>query len=143
MTNFNPEMVAKARAAKSADELLALAKENGMEMTEEQAAAYYAHLHPTSGEIADDELENVAGGGCQSTYNFRNGERIFCPNHKCPKCGGQYGIYTYGASTWSFSWRVICETCRSQTIVGGGNGIGPDGESYCGLTEEEADLRLV
>lgn len=55
----------KAKAAKSSDELLALANENGVEMTEGQAEAYYAKLHPTSGEISDDEIENVAGGGCK------------------------------------------------------------------------------
>ena len=33
MKNLTPELIAKARAAKSAEELLALAKENGIEMT--------------------------------------------------------------------------------------------------------------
>ena len=66
MTNFSEELIEKAKQAKSVEELLALAKENGMEMTEEQANAYFSQLHPTSGEIADEELENVAGGGCRS-----------------------------------------------------------------------------
>ena len=66
MTNFNEELLEKAKQTKSVEELLALAKENGMEMTEEQANAYFSQLHPTSGEIADEELENVAGGGCRS-----------------------------------------------------------------------------
>lgn len=66
MTNLTPEMIEKAKAAKTADELLALAKENGVEMTEESAAAYFAQLHPTAGELSDDELDNVAGGGCYS-----------------------------------------------------------------------------
>ena len=64
MTNFSEELIEKAKQAKSVEELLALAKENGMEMTEEQATAYYAQLSPKSGELADDELDNVAGGGC-------------------------------------------------------------------------------
>ena len=63
MMNLAPELIEKAKAAKSAEELLALAKENAVAMTGEQAAAYYAKLHPVSGEIADEELENVAGGG--------------------------------------------------------------------------------
>ncbi len=66
MTSLTPEIPEKAKAVKSAEELLAFAKENGMEMTEEQANAYFSQLHPTSGEIADEELENVAGGGCRS-----------------------------------------------------------------------------
>lgn len=63
MENLYQELIEKAKQAKSVKELLALAKENGMEMTEEQANAYYAQLSPKSGELADDELENVAGGG--------------------------------------------------------------------------------
>ena len=33
MTNYKPELFAKAKAAKSSEELFALAKENGMEIT--------------------------------------------------------------------------------------------------------------
>lgn len=58
---FTGEQLEKAKDAKSAEELLALAKENGIELTGEEAAKYYAELH-REGEIADDELDNVAGG---------------------------------------------------------------------------------
>ena len=58
---FTPEQLAKAKAAKSAEELIALAKENGVELTEEEAAKYFAELHK-EGELADDELNNVSGG---------------------------------------------------------------------------------
>lgn len=37
MMNINEELMAKARAAKSVEELLALAKENDVELTEEKA----------------------------------------------------------------------------------------------------------
>lgn len=66
MENFNTELLEKAKQTKSVEELLSLAKENGVEMNEEQANAYFAQLHKASGEIADDELDNVAGGGCHS-----------------------------------------------------------------------------
>lgn len=62
---MNEELIAKARSAKSAEELLALAKENGVELTEEEASAYFEQLNK-SGELSDDELDNVAGGGCHS-----------------------------------------------------------------------------
>lgn len=71
----------KAKTAKSADELFALAKENGIELNEEQAAAYYAQLHPVSGEMSDDELENVAGGGC----NSGDGRLVVTAGYKCLK----------------------------------------------------------
>ena len=58
---FTPEQLTKAKAAKSAEELIALAKENGIELTEEEAKKYYAEWHK-EGELADDELDNVSGG---------------------------------------------------------------------------------
>jgi len=63
MTHFDEEAIAKAKQAKSVEELLTLAKESGVEMTAEQAQEYYTQLNPKSGELADDELNNVAGGG--------------------------------------------------------------------------------
>jgi len=63
MTNFNEEAIAKAKQAKSVEELLTLAKESGVEMTAEQAQDIFAQFNQKSGELADDELDNVAGGG--------------------------------------------------------------------------------
>ena len=64
---MNSELIAKARAAKSAEELAALAKENGRDITEEIAHDYFDRLHPALGELSDEELDNVAGGGCYSS----------------------------------------------------------------------------
>lgn len=47
------ELLAKAKNTKTPEELLCLAKENGEEMTEESAKAYFELLHPKTGEIAD------------------------------------------------------------------------------------------
>ena len=55
------ELIAKAKEAKSAEELLSLARENNIELTEEQAKECYDRLH-SSGELTDDDLEKVAGG---------------------------------------------------------------------------------
>ena len=43
---FTPELIEKAKSAKTPEELMALAKENGMELTEESAKAYFDRLHP-------------------------------------------------------------------------------------------------
>jgi hypothetical protein len=75
MLNFNKEIIVAAKGAKSLDELMALAKENSIEITEEEAALYFEQLNPKSGEISDEELNNVSGGmdrgdstgGCGST----------------------------------------------------------------------------
>ena len=59
---FTPELIEKAKSAKTPEELMALAKENGMELTEESAKAYFEQLNPKTGEVSDDELNNVSGG---------------------------------------------------------------------------------
>lgn len=58
---FLNEMIEKAKTAKSAEELLAMAKAENVELTEEQAEKAFAELHKT-GEISDEELDNVSGG---------------------------------------------------------------------------------
>ena len=42
MKSLTPEMIEKAKEAKSAEELLALAKKNDIEITEEEAKAHFA-----------------------------------------------------------------------------------------------------
>ena len=69
MININAEMIKKAKTAKSADELLKIAKANGVEMTEDEAATYLAQLNSTSDELSDDELVNVSGGCNNSSGN--------------------------------------------------------------------------
>ena len=62
--DITKEMLAKAVQCKNADELIALAKTRGMEMTREEAEAYMAEL--ADFELDADTLQNVAGGGCYS-----------------------------------------------------------------------------
>jgi predicted ribosomally synthesized peptide with nif11-like leader len=73
MKNLTPELIEKAKNAKSAEELLALAKENGVDLTEDEAKTCFEQLH-VSGEVSDDELEAVSGGGiCQDIIDFFRG----------------------------------------------------------------------
>jgi len=60
------ELIIKAKKAKTPEELSSIAKANGIAITDEEANAYFAQLHPTANELSDDELDNVAGGGCQA-----------------------------------------------------------------------------
>ncbi len=55
----------KAQQASNVEELLMLAKENNIALTEEQAREYFAKLQPPVGELSDDELDSVAGGSNQ------------------------------------------------------------------------------
>ena len=81
------EMFEKAKEAKSIEELMSIAKENGMELSKESATAYFEEMHK-SGELSDEELDNVAGGGCHS----KDGRlvvtiRYSCENFICKHCG--------------------------------------------------------
>ena len=83
--NISNELLEKAKKAKSAEELLEVAKSENIEFSPEQADKVYAELHK-SGEISDEELDNVAGG-CEHTYH-----------DACPACGNRSFSY-YGESS--------------------------------------------
>lgn len=87
---MSKELLEKAKCAKNAEELMALAKENGIELTHEQANIYFSNLHPTCGEIPDDDLDNVAGGGCGGGNDDEWDMKVigrWCKNFKCGICG--------------------------------------------------------
>ena len=89
---MDKNLILKAKEAKSVEELMALAKENGVELNEEDAKMYFEQFNAKKGELSDDELDAVAGGGC-----FGEEER-YCP--KCQtrlelrySCHGLYDFY--------------------------------------------------
>ena len=130
MNNLTPEMIEKAKAARSAEELLALAKENNVEMTEDEAKTYFAQLNPKGGEVSDDELENVSGGGCSDPEVPCYGS---CERWVCRKCGTPYSEtvkYSFGDSRYCHNckpWRIVsCEDCK-YSYQGGTN----DMITYC------------
>lgn len=105
--NLTPELQQAAQTAKSAEELQAVAKEHGREVTLEQAREYYAQIHKT-GELEDDELDNVSGGcgggGGESaadkvkrTYHWDPDMwNSICDKFVCSGCGKTQGEYTHG-----------------------------------------------
>ena len=104
--NFTQEQLAKAKAAKSAEELIALAKENGVELTEDEAKKYFAELNK-EGALADDELDNVSGGcGGEDPH----AEHLaFTPafishsSEDCPVCGCHMDYVGYVTSKSGYS----------------------------------------
>ena len=58
------EMIEKAMECKTAEELMALAKTEGLEITKEEAEAYLAEL--ADYELDSDVIGKVAGGVCMS-----------------------------------------------------------------------------
>ena len=77
---ISKELLEKAKTAKSAEELLEMAKTEKIELTAEEAAKAFAELNKT-GEISDEELDNVAGGcGDPETPGepkFNVGDRVY------------------------------------------------------------------
>ena len=109
MKNFTLEMIEKAKAAKSAEELLEVAKAGGIEMTADEAATYFAQLNPQSGELDDDALDCVAGG-CGSSV----GTRVeITSSHSCPNCGSKIGIISAGTHNGS---AINCERCDTRIV---------------------------
>ena len=64
-TKITKEMISKAAKCETADELVALAKAEGMEITKAEAESYLAEL--SDYELDSKALDKVAGGsGCYS-----------------------------------------------------------------------------
>ena len=63
--DITSEMIQKALQCETADELIALANSEGIELTKEEAEAYLAELEDF--ELDSDVLQKVAGGGVYET----------------------------------------------------------------------------
>ena len=121
---FTIEQLTKAKQAKSAEELLTLAKESGMDLSEEQAKKAFAALNQ-QGELSDEELEQVAGGSWPwdwiedfvewlsepDTYELSYDpltDRYFCPD-----CGGQLERRGYEYSDEGEYDKYECGQCHA------------------------------
>ena len=81
---LSKELLEKAQTAKSPEELIQMAKTENIDLSAEEAAKAFAKLN-ASGELSDEELDNVAGG-CEHTYH-----------DACPACGNR-SFSSYGDS---------------------------------------------
>ena len=112
---FTKELIEKARSAASAEELLTLVRDNGVILTPEEAAHYFAELHPGSA-LSEAELGNVSGGcgepekeiytamicdacGCNT---FWVGDYVNGKKYKCPMCSAAefHGTNTTDYTGW-------------------------------------------
>ena len=116
---FTAELMEKAKSVKSATELITLATENGTEITPEEAANYFTKLNPPSESIADEELENVAGGGCGTTIEGYN-----CRDWACKYCFNPWDGVTHKDGVCEGRVRIVhgCADCRYKYLYNGGVG---------------------
>ena len=79
MSKFTDEMLEKIKQMKDVKELLVLAKENDMEITKEEAKDYFEQINPQSDELADYELDLVAGGAINESQFAPGGITLVTP----------------------------------------------------------------
>ena len=87
LKGLTEEQIAKVKACKNQEELLALAKAEGIELNDEQLAA-------------------VSGGICTST-----------PTFVCPKCGCTKIKTRYNENSIAEWWNNTCQECGYVWIV--------------------------
>lgn len=84
LKGLSEEQITKVKACKNQEEVLALAKEEGVELTDEQ-------------------LEAVSGG-CGTGHGS-----FWTTGFKCPRCGGTNTTVYNG--TWSHGATIVCSDC--------------------------------
>ena len=65
--NFTTEQLMKAKSAKSAEALLAYAKEVGCALAEEEAQCFYDRWHKDAA-LADEELDDIVGAAAAAMF---------------------------------------------------------------------------
>ena len=115
---INQELLAKAKEAKTVEELMALAKGNNIELTEEKVNEYFSKLHSETGEISDDELDNVSGGGCLSDdpYDTCMADGYCLSDYVCSRCGTRGIDFSTGVLRCSgcFASDPRCRNCMNS-----------------------------
>ena len=75
------EMMAKAMACETPEALVALAGENGVELSTEEAKKYLAELENLDVNFSDEDMKRVAGG-----------HRPFAPTKACSNRDTQFSV---------------------------------------------------
>ena len=92
------EMISKGIKAQSVQELKEIAAEQDWDMTDEEATAYFDELQKyetkASGELSDDELDDVSGGGCHKDNRLVVSVLHRCSHFECD-CGKTYTLPYY------------------------------------------------
>ena len=128
--NISKELLEKAKMAKTAKELLAMEKAENIELTEEQAAKAFAELNKM-GELSDEELDNVAGGGGGRPPKFSRNDRV---SHKGSDGKAVYGTVVLIIPVESDYWYLVVDDgdimgrpyYESELTPVGGGGINPE-----------------
>lgn len=105
---YHDVLLRQAVQCETPEQLIALAKDNKIELKESEARELLSLLYPQVGELSDSELDAVAGGtekdmdprpctkrGCDGTMVFNPGSRFWM----CITCGRQQWFVRSPASS--------------------------------------------
>lgn len=124
---LTPELLAQARALNSAGELVELAGAHGVDLTADQAEELFAKLNaPPVGELSDDDLDNVSGGGCggpREAPHFQPGDHVLeegcvcCSMSRAFPCRSSYMVVgrSYYSEVNGYFYEVSCPVCCGST----------------------------
>lgn len=104
--SLSEEMIEKkAKEAKSAEDLLNIAKESGAEITLEEAQQIFDEIKKPA-DVSDDELDTITGGA---------GEALIRESKKngavCSKCGADLEVEIKKAFLGFSSKKSVCKVC--------------------------------
>lgn len=116
---IDPVLIEKAAKAESVEDLMRIAEENSIKLERETAELYYEKLNPPMGEIDDDEISSVTGGGCSSggaglelapSKELYTGRKIYLKNEgHCFGASADYrpSLYCLKPGCYSRSFHII------------------------------------
>ena len=118
--NLSKEVLEKAKEAKTAEELLEWAKSENIELSAEEAAKAFSELHKT-GELSDDELDNVAGGCGEAEIpepKYKEGDLVWISGgFACHTCG-RYRAFkvteVHRSPVGKHTYSVACPDCGEK-----------------------------
>lgn len=120
------EMIMKGKDANTVEELKEMAIKENWNISDEEANAYFDELQkyktPNMGELNDDELDNVSGGGCYT----KDGRLVVtvahsCSHWTCSPCysATRYLIHAEGGRCPKCGKKKACTNCSYCTYEGG------------------------
>ncbi len=107
---LTPELIEKAKTAHSPEELLSMARENGIELTNEQAAEGFERLQK-QGALSDEELDGVSGGGCGGPKYPAVNAYGRCEHWRCYKCAAKISDPNIQSHTCNAYLSIQCRFC--------------------------------
>ncbi len=119
--NIDATLVEKAGKAESVEDLMRIAEENSIHLERETAELYYEKLNPPMGELSDDEIASVSGGGCNGKLDTNlnlnvgsdelySGRKVYLKNEgHCFGASADYrpSVYCLKPGCYSRSFHII------------------------------------